>query len=61
MLLALIKGWVLWVGCGVLIGILMKWILDLISFEQFKLLMILWPIGGILVAAGIYVQIKLNE
>ena len=39
----------------------MKWILDLISFEQFKLLMILWPIGGILVAAGIYVQIKLNE
>jgi hypothetical protein len=58
---ALTKGWLLWVFCGVLAGILLRWVLNVISFEQFKFLMVIWPVGGVLVCAAVFLQIKLGK
>lgn len=60
MILACIKSFAVWVSLGVLAGAILHWILHVINFHQFKMLMIAWPVGGVVVIFLVWLRIKIS-
>ena len=57
----LLKGWLVWCAAGLGAAILFRWILRVINDGQFKLLLIIWPVGGLILILCLALQLRFRN